>query len=146
MSANIFDCIDAKVIMNKYKYMINDFLIIDCIGIDDKLGLRINKDFFIQKFENKKNNENLVYDIYNLLNFHQVKLNKNFCVIINQGPGSFSGIRASFAIAKGLEISKNVRIFGYKNNDLSLFNLKNIEKLINKNLVEKKLIKPIYLS
>ena len=146
MSANIFDCIDAKVIMNKYKYMINDFLIIDCIGIDDKLGLRINKDFFIQKFENKKNNENLVYDIYNLLNFHQVNLNKNFCVIINQGPGSFSSIRASFAFAKGLEISKSVKILGYKNDDLSSFNPKNIEKLISKNLVEKKLIKPIYLS
>ena len=58
----------------------------------------------------------------------------------------FSGIRASFAFAKGLEISKSVQIFGYKNNDLSLFNLENIEKLINKNLVEKKLIKPIYLS
>ena len=126
--------------------MINDFLIIDCIGVDDKLGLRINKDFFIHKFENKKNNESLVHDIYNLLNFHQVNLNKNFCVIINQGPGSFSGIRASFAFAKGLEISKSVQIFGYKNNDLSSFNLKNIEKLINKNLIEKKLIKPIYLS
>ena len=126
--------------------MINDFLIIDCIGEDDKLGLRINKDFFIHRFVNKKNNKNLVQDTYNLLNFHRVNLNKNLCVIINQGPGSFSGIRASFALAKGLEISKSVRIFGYKNNDLSLFNLENIEKLINKNLVEKKLIKPIYLS
>ena len=126
--------------------MINDFLIIDCIGEDDKLGLRINKDFFIHRFVNKKNNKNLVQDTYNLLNFHRVNLNKKFCVIINQGPGSFSGIRASFALAKGLEISKSVRIFGYKNNDLSLFNLENIEKLINKNLVEKKLIKPIYLS
>ena len=126
--------------------MINDFLIIDCIGEDDKLGLRINKDFFIHRFENKKNNKNFVQDTYNLLNFHRVNLNKKFCVIINQGPGSFSGIRASFALAKGLEISKSVRIFGYKNNDLSLFNLENIEKLINKNLVEKKLIKPIYLS
>ena len=126
--------------------MINDFLIIDCIGEDDKLGLRINKDFFIHRFVNKKNNKNLVQDTYNLLNFHRVNLNKNFCVIINQGPGSFSGIRASFALAKGLEISKSVRIFGYKNNDLSLFNLENIEKLINKNLVEKKLIKPVYLS
>ena len=59
-------------------YMINDFLIIDCIGVDDKLGLRINKDFFIRRFENKKNNENLVHDTYNLLNFYQVNLDKNF--------------------------------------------------------------------
>ena len=31
--------------------MIKDFLIIKCIGNDDKLGLRINKDFF---FTNSK--------------------------------------------------------------------------------------------
>ena len=126
--------------------MIKNFLIIHCIGTDDKLGLRINKDFFIHNFKNKKNNESLVQDIYNFLNFHHVNLDKKFSVIINQGPGSFSGIRISLAVAKGLEIAKNVRIFGYKNKDLGLFNLKNIEKLINKNLVEKKLIKPIYLS
>ena len=126
--------------------MIKNFLIIHCIGTDDKLGLRINKDFFIHNFKNKKNNESLVQDIYNFLNFHHVNLDKKFSVIINQGPGSFSGIRISLAVAKGLEIAKNVRIFGYKNKDLGLFNLENIEKLINKNLVEKKLIKPIYLS
>ena len=34
--------------------MINNFLIINCIGKDDKLGLRINKDFFIHNFNNKK--------------------------------------------------------------------------------------------
>ena len=36
--------------------MIKDFLIISCIGKDDKLGLRINKDFFVYNFQNKKNN------------------------------------------------------------------------------------------
>ena len=34
--------------------MINNFLIIDCIGVDDKLGLGINKDFFIHKICKKK--------------------------------------------------------------------------------------------
>ena len=33
--------------------MINNFLIINFIGKDDKLGLRINKDFFIHNFKNK---------------------------------------------------------------------------------------------
>ena len=34
---------------------------------------------------------------------------KSLAIIINQGPGSFSGIRVSIAIAKGLEISKKVK-------------------------------------
>ena len=49
-------------------------------------------------------------------------------------------------IAKGIKISANVKLFGFKNSDLPQFNLENIEILINKNLIEKKLIKPLYLS
>ena len=126
--------------------MIKNFLIINCIGKDDKLGLKINKDFFIHYIENKKNGEKIVSEILKFLNDHNVKLDQNFSVIVNQGPGSFSGIRISLAVAKGLEISKKIKLFGYKNEDLQEFNQVNIEKLFNKKLVEKNLIKPIYLS
>ena len=127
--------------------MIKNFLIINCIGKDDKLGLRINKDFFIHDISKKNNyNQMLVSEIMNFLNSHEVKLDKNFSVIVNQGPGSFSGVRVSLAVAKGLEISKNVRLFGYKDTDLAKFNQENIEKLFSRNLIEKKLIKAIYLS
>ena len=127
--------------------MINNFLIISCIGKDDKLGLRINKDFFIKKFKNNKaHNERLVNEISNFLKSHNLEMDEKFSVIVNQGPGSFSGIRISLAVAKGLEISKKVKLYGYKNNDLKQFNQVNIENLLKKNLIEKKLIKPIYLS
>ena len=127
--------------------MIKNFLIINCIGKDDKLGLRINKDFFVHDIRKKNNyNQILVSEIMNFLNSHEVKLDKNFSVIVNQGPGSFSGVRVSLAVAKGLEISKNVRLFGYKDTDLAKFNQENIEKLFSRNLIEKKLIKSIYLS
>ena len=127
--------------------MINNFLIINCIGKDDKLGLRINKEFFISNINKSKNlNENLVLEISNLLKRHNVTLDRNFSVIVNQGPGSFSGIRVSLAVAKGLEISKKVKLFGFRDTDLKLFDQENIEKLLNQNLIEKKLIKPIYLS
>ena len=127
--------------------MINNFLIINCIGKDDKLGLRINKEFFISNLDKKKNlNQSLVSEILNFLKSHKAILDQNFSVIVNQGPGSFSRIRISLAIAKGLEISKKVKLFGFKDNDLKLFDQENIEKLLNQNLIEKKLIKPIYLS
>ncbi len=127
--------------------MIKNFLIINCIGSDDKLALRINKDFFIHSLKNKKrDNNSLVSEISKFLNLHSAILNDKFSVIVNQGPGSFSGIRISIAIAKGMEISKKVRLFGYKNSDLKEFDQENIEKLLGEKLIEKKLIKPIYLS
>ena len=127
--------------------MIDNFLIINCIGKDDKLGLRINKDFFIHKLKNvKNNNDKLVLEVINFLKTHKAKIDNNFSVIVNQGPGSFSGIRISLAVAKGLEISKKVQLYGYNNEDLREFNQENINKLLKTKLSEKKLIKPIYLS
>ena len=127
--------------------MINNFLIIKSIGNNDKLGLRINKEFFIHDFKKQINhNEQLVLKIKKFLEFHNVILSENFSIIVNQGPGSFSGIRISLAIAKGLKISKKIQLFGYKDTDLKEFNQENIENLLKKNLIEKKLIKPIYLS
>ena len=34
-------------------------------------------------------------------------------VYVNQGPGHFSGLRGSLAIAKGVSLSKNLDLFGY---------------------------------
>ena len=127
--------------------MIKNFLIINCIGDNDKLGLRINKEFFIHNLNKEKNDsEKLVKEIHEFLNKHNVVPDENFTVIVNQGPGSFSGIRVSLAVAKGLEISKKVKLFGYLNTNLKVFDEENIIKLIDNNLIEKNLIKPIYLS
>ena len=118
--------------------IISNFLIISCIGKDDKLGLRINKDFFIKKFEVKKDyNEKLVYEILKFLKSHNLRIDEKFSVIVNQGPGSFSAVRISLAVAKGLEISKKVKLYGYKDSDLKLFNQENIEDLLKEKLIEK---------
>ena len=127
--------------------MIKDFLIISCTGKNDKIGLKINNNFFVHDFQTKiQNNEILVSTILNLINKHKANIDKNFSILINNGPGSFSTIRAALSIAKGIKISNNVKLFGFNDEDLSQFNLENIEVLINKNLIEKKLIKPLYLS
>ena len=127
--------------------MIKDFLIINCTGKNDKIGLKVNNSFFIHNFQTKiKNNEILVSTILNLINKHKANVDKNFSILINNGPGSFSTIRVALSIAKGIKISNNVKLFGFKDKDLSQFNLENIEVLINKSLIEKKLIKPLYLS
>ncbi|RPG94414.1 MAG: hypothetical protein CBE23_002230 [Candidatus Pelagibacter sp. TMED263] len=127
--------------------MIKDFLIISCTGKNDKIGLKINNNFFIHNFQTKiKNNEILVSTILNFANKHKANIDEDFTVLVNSGPGSFSSIRVALAVAKGIKISNNVNLFGFKDKDLLQFNLENIEVLINKNLVEKKLIKPLYFS
>ena len=127
--------------------MIKDFLIINCTGKNDKIGLKINNNFFIHDFQTKiKNNETLVSTILNFTNKHKANVDRNFSILVNNGPGSFSTIRVALSIAKGIKISNNVQLFGFKDKDLSQFNLENIEVLINKSLIEKKLIKPLYLS
>ena len=127
--------------------MIKDFIILNCIGKDDKIGLCINKSFYIHELNSKINkNDQLVMNILNLVKKYKVNLDNKFSIIVNIGPGSFSSIRTSLSVAKGMKISKNIYLYGFKNSDLKQFDLANIEFLISKNLIQNKLIKPIYLS
>ncbi len=127
--------------------MIKDFLIINCTGKNDSIGLRVNTSFFIEKFQiNIEDNEMLVSKISKFLKKYKAKVDKDFSVIVNLGPGSFSTVRTSLAVAKGIKISKGASLYGYKDSILNEFNLKNIEFLIEKNLIENELIKPVYLS
>ena len=127
--------------------MIKNFLILNCIGKDDKIGLKVNNNFFVHNFNNQiKNNDQLVITILNLVKKHKIIFDKDFSIIINNGPGSFSTVRVSIAVAKGIKMSKNVNLFGFKNSDLGQFNLANVELLIKKKLIQKKLIKPLYIS
>ena len=127
--------------------MIKDFLIINCIGKNDKIGLRFNNNFFIHDFNFKtKEKDQLVINILNLIKKYKVNFGTDFSILVNSGPGSFSSIRISLAVAKGIKLSKKIKIFGYKDPDLDQFTLVNIELLITKNLLQKNLIKPLYIS
>ena len=126
--------------------MIKDFLILNCIGKNDKIGIKFDNRFYIHNFKQKVNkNDQLVLNIINLIKKYKVIINNDFSVLINSGPGSFSSIRVSLAVAKGIKITRKVNLYGYNNTDLGQFNLANIEFLIKKNLIQKKLIKPLYI-
>ena len=127
--------------------MIKDFIILNCIGKDDKIGLRISENFYIHELDYKiNNNDQLVLNILNLVKKYKVNINNKFSIIVNIGPGSFSAIRTSLSVVKGMKISKKINIYGFKNSDLKQFDLANIELLISKDLIQNKLIKTIYLS
>ena len=129
------------------KLMIKDFMILNCIGKKDKIGLRLKNKFYIHELDKKvNNNDQLVINILNLLKKYKVNLDNKFSIIVNIGPGGFSSIRISLSVAKGMKISKKINLYAYNNDDLKLFDLANIELLISKKLIQNKLIKPIYLS
>ena len=126
--------------------MIKDFLILNCIGKEDKIGLKINNKFYIHNVDQINNKDKLVLTLLNLIKKHKINIDNNFSILVNNGPGSFSSIRVSSAVAKGIKISKKINIYSYNNSDLGQFSLANIELLIKKKLIQKNLIKPIYLS
>ena len=127
--------------------MIKDFLIINFIGKDNKIALKVDNNFYIHDIDKKiNNNDQLVSSILNLIKKHKVNFDSKFSILVNNGPGSFSAVRVSLAVAKGIKISKKINLFGFSNRDLGQFSLANIELLIRKNLVQKNLIKPLYIS
>jgi tRNA A37 threonylcarbamoyladenosine modification protein TsaB len=119
----------------------------NCTGKNDSIGLRIDNNFFIQKLQtNIRSNDIFVSSLLAITTKNNLKIDKALTIIVNIGPGSFSAIRTSLTVAKGLQLSRGAKLYGYNNSDLGEFNLKNIELLIKKNLIENKLIKPVYLS
>ena len=125
--------------------MIDNFLIINCTGTNNSIGIKTNNKFFEEKLQNNINSNNLlVSNILSFISKHKVKLSDKYSIIVNMGPGSYSSLRISLSVAKGIQIVHGCKLYGYKNDQLSELKLENIEILIKNKQLKDKMINPIY--
>jgi len=124
-----------------------NFLVID--GAQDKINffLRFNTNSYNKSFEaSKNNNERFSLLLFDFINENNIKLSELSHVFVNQGPGKFSGIRTSIAVAKALSITNGLNLYGFNSHDLKDMNYMNIIDLYEKERLTKNLIKPVYSS
>jgi len=118
--------IDANSSINT---VIMNFLSIDFSTDKGSLFLKVqNKTFSKLLQSDKLNNDLLMKQILDFFAENNLELDNISSIFVNQGPGNFSGLRGSLAIAKGISLSKKISLFGYDTfiwSCAKFFNLKN---------------------
>ena len=109
-----------------------------------------SKNIYSVSHENSKTNyEKLTILINDFLKKYDLKINEISKLYVNRGPGSFAGIRNSFAVVKAIYVVKKIDYYCFSFNDFDKSNnnkYENIPNLCNKLKIKKNLINPIYLS
>jgi len=91
-----------------------NFLSIDCSIDIGTLFVKIeNKTFSKNLQSHKSSNDLLMKQILDFFKEINIKFDNLSKIFVNQGPGNFSGLRASLAVAQGISLSKNLTLFGY---------------------------------
>tara|TARA_B100000287_G_scaffold400373_1_gene419523 strand:- start:1227 stop:1604 length:378 start_codon:yes stop_codon:yes gene_type:complete len=122
-------------------------LIIDAAA--DKIFFKIiidNKSYTSDYPNSRENFEKLTILLFNFLLENSVKIEEINNIFINQGPGKFSGIRSSIAVAKALSFTNETNLYGFDAKDAKDQKYDKILDLFNKGLLTKNLIKPQYSS
>jgi len=124
-----------------------NFLVID--GTQDKINFfsYFNNNSYNKSFQfSKNNNEKFSTLLFSFLNENNINLNELNNVFVNQGPGKFSGIRTSIAVAKALSITNKLNLYGFNSEELKGMNYMHIIDLYNEGRLIKNLINPVYSS
>jgi len=122
-------------------------LIID--AATDKIFFKIivNSKSYTSDYPNSRENfDKFVILLFNFLKKNNVNIKEINNIFVNQGPGKFSGIRASIATAKALSITNELDLYGFNSKQIKDQNYNNIIDLFNKGHLIKNLIKPQYSS
>jgi len=107
-----------------------NFLSIDCSTDLGSLFVKVeNKTFNKILQSDKHNNDLLMKQILDFFTENDLSFNDISDILVNQGPGNFSALRSSLAIAKGISLARNLKLFGYNTflwSCIKFFNKQNI--------------------
>ncbi len=120
-------------------------LIID--AANDKIFFTIiadNKLYTSEFSNNRENFDKLTILVVKFLKNNQVNIKNLSNIFVNQGPGKFSGIRASLATAKAISFVNKIDVYGFNSDQVIDQNYAKIIDLFNKGVLIKNLIKPHY--
>jgi len=135
--------------VNNKKNTMNN-LIIDAAQEKIFLMLINGKNIYSVTHENSKTNyEKLTILINDFLKNYDLKISGISKLYVNRGPGSFAGIRNSFAVVKAIYVSKKIDYYCFSFEDFDKSNnnkYENVPNLCNKMRIKKNLINPIYIS
>ena len=125
-------------------------LIIDVANEKIFLMIITSNDIYNITHENTKiNYEKLTVIINDFLLSKNLKIPDINAIYINNGPGSFAGIRNSISVVKAFNIAKNIDYYCYNLGDFKDekdLSHENIPNLCKKYKIKKNLINPIYIS
>jgi len=103
-----------------------------------------NKSYTSEISNNRKNFDKLTILIVKFLENNSLNIKNLSNIFVNQGPGKFSGIRASLATAKALSFANKINLYGFSSEQVINQNYAKIIELFNKGMLIKNLIKPQY--
>ena len=125
-------------------------LIIDAASEKIFLMIISNGSIYNITHENTKiNYEKLTIIINDFLSSKNIKITDINAIYINQGLGSFAGIRNSMSVVKAFNVAKNIDYYCYNLDDFKDekdLRHENIPNLCKKYKIKKNLINPVYLS
>jgi tRNA A37 threonylcarbamoyladenosine modification protein TsaB len=125
-------------------------LIIDVGKEEIFLIIITNSSIYNITHENTKiNYEGLTVIINDFLISKKLKIADIHVIYINNGQGSFAGIRNSLSVVKAFNVAKNIDYYCYNLDDFKDekdLSYENIPYLCKKYKVKKNLINPIYIS
>ena len=136
----IANTLELKIKLNNMNNLIID-------AANEKIFFKImadDKSYTSEFSNNRENFDKLAILVVKFLENHHLNIKNLNNIFVNQGPGRFSGIRASLAIAKALSFANKIDLYGFSSDQVIDQNYMEIIKLFNKGLLNKNLIKPQY--
>ena len=105
-----------------------------------------NKSYTKAHTNSRDNFDKLVVLLFDFLRENNIQIKDISNIFVNQGPGKFSSIRSSIAVAKGISVANSLDLYGFNGDQIEGHNYSKMLVLFKKGELKKNLIKPHYLS